>query len=85
MEDKLVPLVAERLACNIATLGYSRAYIPIERRHTACKLHSNACNELAGVAYVSTAFCEEKASPKLFLLEVFPGNSAGNGRLSRTS
>jgi hypothetical protein len=57
----------------------------MESRHTVRKLHSNACNELAGVAYVSIAFCEEEASPKPLLLEISSGNGAGNGRLSRSS
>jgi len=57
----------------------------MESRHTVRKLHSNACNELAGVAYVSIAFCEEEASPKPLLLEISSGNGAGNGRFSRSS
>jgi len=84
-EDELVPLVAERLACNIATISYTRTNVPMERRDTAPKLHSNACNELTSVAHISATLCKEKASPKLLLLEVSASDSAGNRRLSRTS
>ena len=57
---------------------------PMERRHSARKLWSNAGNELLGTAQISTAFGEEKASFKPLLIKVSAGNSTGNGRLSRT-
>jgi hypothetical protein len=37
------------------------------------------------MAYLSSTFCEEEASPKPPVLEVSPGNGAGNGRFSRSS
>jgi hypothetical protein len=65
-------------------LIYRRTDMPMESRHIARKLCSNAGNELFGTAQISTAFGEEKASPKLLLIKVSAGNSTGNGRLSRT-
>jgi hypothetical protein len=59
--------------------------MPIERRHTARKLYSNACNELAGMTHISTALRKEKASAEPLLLRISAGDSAGNRRLSRTS
>lgn len=84
-ENKLVPLVAERLACNITILSYTRTNMPTERRHPARKLHSNTCNKLTSVAYISATSSKEKASPKPVLLEVSASDRPGNCRLSCTS
>jgi hypothetical protein len=79
MEDELVPLVVERLACNITPLYNSIVNILTESRHTVRKLYSNACNELTSIAYISSTFCEEEASPKPPILKVSLGNGVGNG------
>ena len=85
MQDELLPLVAERLACNVAMLIYSMANVLMESRHAARKLNSNTCNKLAGVACVSATSNEKKAGPKPLCLEVSAGDSPCNGRLSRAS
>jgi hypothetical protein len=47
--DKLMSLVAERSARNVAALCNSLANVFVESRHAARKLHSNACYELASM------------------------------------
>ena len=74
-----MPLVVERLACNIALFYNSIANILIESKHTVYKLYSNACNELTSIAYISSTFFKEEASLKLLILKVSLGNSVGNG------
>jgi hypothetical protein len=79
MQDELLPLVAERLACNVAMLIYSMANVLMESRYAARKLNSNTCNELAGVACVSATSNKKKAGPKPLCLEVSAGDSPCNG------
>jgi hypothetical protein len=85
MQDELLPLVAERLACNVAMLIYGMTNVLMESRHAACKLNSNTCNELGGITCVSATSNEEKAGPEPLCLEVSAGDSPCNGRLSRAS
>ena len=52
-------------------------------RYVARQLPRNACDELAGMAYVSTASREEEAGSKALLVEVSTGHGARNRRLPR--
>jgi len=54
-EHELVPLVAERLARNVAALRNSVANVLVESGYAARKLPRNTCDELACMADVSAA------------------------------
>jgi hypothetical protein len=55
MEDKLAPLVVEGLACNVFALSNNIVDMLLKRWYVVYELHGNACKELAGMAYISTA------------------------------
>jgi hypothetical protein len=84
MEDELTPLIAERLARNIATLRNSFGNITSERRYVIRKLCGNTCKELASMANISTTSREKEACPEKPSLKVVAGDSASNRGLSRT-
>ena len=48
-----MPLVLERLVCNISTFCNSFANAVLESEVISCKLHSNACKELTSMANIS--------------------------------
>ena len=77
----MVPLVTERLACNVIMLYNSIANVLVESRYTARKLQRNARDELACMTHISTAAGEEEAGSEALLVEVVAGGSARNGRL----
>ena len=82
MEDKPAPLVVEGLARNVFALGNSIVDMLLKRWYVILKLHSNTCKELAGMAHISTASCEEEASPKTLLIKLPVSDSMRNRRFS---
>ena len=78
-----MPLVAERLTRNVATLRNSAINVLIESWYVVRKLHGDTCNELAGVANISPASREEEAGPETTLFKVSSSHSASNRGLSR--
>jgi len=54
-EDELIPLVVKRLASNISALGKGVANMVLDNWYIVCELHGNTCEELAGMADISTA------------------------------
>jgi hypothetical protein len=54
-EEQADATIAERLTGNIPTLRDCFANVPIDSRYAVCKLHGDACDELAGMANISTA------------------------------
>lgn len=73
-----MPLIAERLARNIAPLRNSVVNILLKSGYTARKLQSDACDELACMANVTTTTREEEAGPETLSLKVFASNSTSN-------
>src|ERR1700761_6892187 len=55
-----------------------------QRRYIVCKLHCNTGNKLSRMANISTASCEEKASPKT-CLGVLGSDCTRYSRLASTS
>jgi hypothetical protein len=81
----VVPLVAERLTCDVATLCDSVANVLIESGYVVRKLDGDACNELSRVANVSTASREEEAGPETRFMEIVASDSPRNRGLARAS
>jgi hypothetical protein len=57
----------------------------LERWHGIRELHGKTCEELAGIAYISTTLREQEAGPKTLLFKESASDSACNRRLSRPS
>jgi hypothetical protein len=51
-----MPLIRERQARNITPLCNSITDMPSERWYVVWEQHGNTCEELAGMAHISTAF-----------------------------
>ena len=78
-----MPLVAQRLADNVAALCHGVAYVLVKQRYAACQLPRNARDELARMADIAATSREEEAGSKALPVEVPTGDCARNRRLSR--
>lgn len=78
----MVPLVAERLSCNVTSLCNSVANNVLQTRYAIYQLHCNASDKLSCVANISTASRKKEASPEGFVRRVFDGYRSRHRRLA---
>jgi hypothetical protein len=75
----VLPLVAQRLADNVAVLCYSVADMLPRCWHALRELHCDACHKLARMPNVAATAREEEASCETLPVVVPARNRPGNG------
>ena len=81
--DKVLPLVAQRLADNVAALSNSVADVLPHCWHAVRELQRDACHELARMANVAAAAREEEARSQALVLKIPARHRPRDSRLAR--